>query len=63
MIGLTLIQDRRDTFYDNASLILKNGVDAPTGNVMVCFDRFIRTSAAPDEGTRDEELSSPAFSL
>ena len=52
---------QRDTFYDNASLILKDGVDAPTGNVMVCFDRFIRTSAAPDEATRDEELSSPGF--
>ena len=53
---------QRDTFYDNASLILKDGVDAPyPGNVMVCFDRFIRTSAAPDEATRDEELSSPGF--
>lgn len=35
---------QRDMFYDNASLILKPDVDAPTGNLFVIFDNFKRMS-------------------
>lgn len=51
---------QRDSFYDNASLILKTDVNAPTGNVLIIFDRFERVDN-PKGQTQTEELDSPGF--
>lgn len=51
---------QRDSFYDNASLVLKTDVDAPSGNVLVIFDRFERVDN-PKSLTQTEELDSPGF--
>ena len=41
---------QRDMFYDNASIVLKPDVDAPTGNLFVIFDHFKRMTG-PKGGT------------
>lgn len=51
---------QRDSFYDNASLVLKSNVNAPSGNVLVIFDRFERVDN-PKGQTQTEELDSPGF--
>jgi len=51
---------QRDTFYDNAALVLKTNANAPTGNVLVIFDRFQRVDN-PKGQTQTEDLSSPGF--
>ena len=52
---------QRDMFYDNASAILKPGVDAPTGNVMFCFDYFQRYDLPKSNLSRAEDIDSPGF--
>lgn len=51
---------QRDSFYDNASLVLKADANAPSGNVLVIFDRFERVDN-PKGQTQTEELDSPGF--
>jgi len=58
--SFTFDNGQRDSFYDNASLILKSNVNAPTGNVLVIFDRFERVDN-PKSGSQTEDLSSPGF--
>ena len=52
---------QRDMFYDNASLVLKEDVDAPTGNVLAIFDYFQRMNGPKSDSSRTEELYSPGF--
>ena len=52
---------QRDMFYDNASVVLKSGVDAPTGNVLVIFDRFTRMDKPKSDAGRVENLDSPSY--
>jgi len=51
---------QRDSFYDNAALVLKTNVDAPTGNVLAIFDRFQRVDN-PKGQTQTEELNYQGF--
>jgi hypothetical protein len=57
---------QRDMFYDNASIVLKPDVDAPTGNLFVIFDHFTRMSG-PKGGTdfngtaTAENITSPSY--
>ena len=52
---------QRDMFYDNAYIELKNGYNAPTGNVLVIFDRFERMDKPKSDDTRAKDISSPSF--
>ena len=58
--SFTLDDGQRDSFYDNSALVLKADAHAPTGNVLVIFDRFQRVDN-PKSGTQTETLDSPGF--
>jgi len=57
----TFNSGQRDMFYDNAYIQLKNGYNAPTGNVLVIFDRFERMDKPKSDATRVKDISSPSF--
>lgn len=51
---------QRDTFYDNGGIELTG--DAPTGNLLVCFDYFQRMDKPKsDDSTRAENLTEPSY--
>lgn len=52
---------QRDMFYDNASIVLKENVNPPTGNVLVVFDYFQRMDKPKSDSTRAEDLNSPSY--
>jgi len=52
---------QRDMFYDNASLVLKSGSNSPTGNLMVCVDRFQRMTGPKSDTTRTANTDTPGY--
>ena len=52
---------QRDMFYDNASLVLKAGSSPPTGNLMVCVDRFQRMTGPKSDSARTANTDTPGY--
>jgi hypothetical protein len=50
---------QRDTFYDNGGIELTG--DAPTGNLLVCFDYFQRMDKPKSDDSRVENLTEPSY--